>query len=94
MRLKLNANRQRDRDRDRDRDRPGGTEGRTETHKFVRPPLATEQPSRARSFARTHARNASATETEIDFPVRGWDKSASHTPNLRHSIPKSSSELQ
>ena len=51
--------------------RTGG--GRTDggPDKLARPTLACRESSRTRSFARTHARNAIATETEIDFPVRG-----------------------
>ena len=52
---------------DRDR-RP---DGRMDPHKSLRPTLATEESSRARSFARSHARNANASAVEIDFPVRG-----------------------
>ena len=55
----------------------------TGPQKFVRRALATEESSRARSFARSHARNAIATETEIDFPVRGWANAGLTTPNLR-----------
>ena len=40
--------------------------------KLARPTPATGESSRARSFARTHARNAIATETEIDFPAEGY----------------------
>ena len=51
-----------------------------DTHKSVRPTLATDH---AASLARTNACNAIATETEIDFPVRGWANAGLTTPNLR-----------
>ena len=56
----------------------GGGGGRPD--KFARRALATEESSRAHSFARTHARThaRNANETEIDFPVRGSDKPDSH----------------
>ena len=58
----------------------GGRDGRTDTHKSLRPTLATEESSRARSFARSHARTQRKRKRNRNrFPGSGVGlKSLSH----------------
>ena len=57
---------------------------RTPTNSRAQPQPQRNHLAHAASLARTHARNAIATETEIDFPVWGWAKAGLTTPNLRY----------
>ena len=65
---------------DRDRRPDGRREGGTDTHKSLRPTLATEESSRARSFARSHARTQRKRKRNRNrFPGSGVGlKSLSH----------------